>query len=105
MDRSEIKQHVLDTLGKILVDKSLIQEKDDASLSELVLDEEDYAKLFADLHADFNIVLPPRTVSDISHLPDHPELSQMTLVQLIDTIYMEMSEKKQGMPRESANRQ
>ena len=69
------------------------------------LDEEDYAKLFADLHADFNIVLPPTTVSDISHLPDHPKLRQMTLVQLIDTIYMEMSEKKQGMPRESANRQ
>lgn len=97
MDRSEIEQHVLDALGKILVDKSLIQEKDNAALSELVLDEEDYARLFAELSTDFNIVPTPQTVSDISHLPEHPELSQMTLIELVDKIYVEankLSEKR-----------
>lgn len=94
MDRTEIKQHVLDTLGKILVDKSLIQEKDDAMLSELVLDEDDFAEFFASLQSDFNIVLPNRIKSDISHLPEHTAYRQLTLQGLVDLILVQMKGRK-----------
>lgn len=94
MDRIEVKQHVLDTLGKILVDKSLIQEKDDAMLSELVLDEEDFAQFFSELQSDFNIVLPSRIKSDISHLPEHSAYHQLTLQGLVDLILVQMKGRK-----------
>ncbi|QSB21420.1 hypothetical protein JN403_11650 [Pseudomonas sp. 15A4] len=46
MKRSEVRQHVIDTIGKILVDKTLIQEEDDVMLSALELDEEDFREFF-----------------------------------------------------------
>lgn len=94
MNRTEVKQHVIDTLGKILVDKSLIQEKDDALLSELVLDEEDFTEFFTSLQADFNIVLPNRIKVDISHLPEHSAYSQLTLQGLVDLIMTQMKDRK-----------
>jgi hypothetical protein len=94
MNRTEVKQHVIDTLGKILVDKSLIQEKDDAMLSELVLDEDDFTEFFTSLQTDFNIVLPHRIKSDISHLPEHSAYSQLTLQGLVDLILTQMKGRK-----------
>jgi hypothetical protein len=94
MERADVKQHVIDTLGKILVDKSLIQEKDDAMLSELVLDEDDFAEFFASLQSDFNIVLPNRIKSDISHIPEHSSYSQLTLQGLVDLILVQMKNRK-----------
>ncbi|MFK3974567.1 hypothetical protein ACI2KS_27980 [Pseudomonas sp. NPDC087358] len=96
MDHSDIKQHVIDALGKILVDKSLIQERDDALLSELVLDEEDFADFFASLQEDFDIVLPQRMKSEISHLPENPDYSQLTLEGLSTLIQEKMKSRKPG---------
>lgn len=93
MDRTEVKQHVFDALGKILVDKSLIQEKDDALLSEFFLDEADFAVFFANLQSDFDIVLPTRIKSDISHLPEHSSYSQLTLQGLVDLILVKMKSR------------
>ncbi|WP_062380105.1 hypothetical protein [Pseudomonas abietaniphila] len=89
MDRNEVKQHVIDTLGKILVDKSLIQEKDDALLSELELDEQDFQEFFTTLQTDFKIVLPNSVRSDITHFSDSAN-SQLTLQGLIDLIQKAM---------------
>lgn len=94
MNPTEVKQHVLDTLGKILVDKSLIQREDDAKLSEFELDEADFNSFFAELQSDFNIVLPHRIKSEISHLWEHPDYRQLTLQGLIDLILKEMKDKK-----------
>jgi hypothetical protein len=94
MNRTEVKQHVIDTLGKILVDKSLIQEKDDAMLSELVLDEDDFIEFFTNLQTEFNIVLPHRIKSDIAHLPEHSAYSQLTLQGLVDLILTQMKGRK-----------
>jgi hypothetical protein len=94
MNRTEVKQHVIDTLGKILVDKSLFQEKEDALLSELVLDEQDFSDFFTILQADLKIVLPNRIKSDISHLPEHSAYSQLTLQGLVDLILIQMKGKK-----------
>jgi len=94
MKPAEVKQHVIDTLGKILVDKSLIQEKEDAMLSELVLDEKDFAIFFTELQADFDIVLPRQIKSDISHLPEHSRYSQLTLQGLVDLILVQMKNRK-----------
>jgi len=94
MERTEIKQHVIDALGKILVDKSLIQEKDDALLTELVLDEDDFEEFFKSLQDDFDIVLPSRVKADISHIPEHSTYSQLTLQGLVDLILIQMKDKK-----------
>lgn len=94
MNRLDIQQHVIDTLGKILVDKSLIQGQEDTLLSELVLDEEDFAVFFADLQDHFNISLPTRTKSEISHLPDHSQYSQLTLQGLVDVILTQMGSRR-----------
>jgi len=94
MNRTEVKQHVIDTLGKILVDKSLIQNKDDAMLSELELDEKDFSEFFTSLETDFNIVLPHRIKSDISHPPKHSPYSQLTLQGLVDLILTQMKGRK-----------
>jgi hypothetical protein len=94
MNRSEVKQHVIDTLGKILIDKSLIQQKDDALLSEFGLDEEDFIQFFADLQDDFNIVLSRQIKSDISHLPEHVAYRQLTLQGLVDLILTQMKVRK-----------
>jgi len=94
MNRAEVKQHVIDTIGKILVDKSLIQEKDDAMLSELVLDEDDFDTFFAELQREFDITLPPRIKKDIAHLPEDPTYSQLTLQGLVDLILTQMKGSK-----------
>ncbi|OQR28789.1 hypothetical protein BWR59_21050 [Pseudomonas sp. Bc-h] len=94
MNHAEVKQHVIDTLGKILVDKSLIQEEDDALLTELVLDEDDFEEFFSTLQTDFNIELPQRIKSDISRLPDHATYNQLTLQGLVDLIFTHMKGKK-----------
>ncbi|WP_349971523.1 hypothetical protein [Pseudomonas caspiana] len=43
MDREEIRQHVVDALGVILVDKTVIE--DNQTIDSLVLDEEDIDEL------------------------------------------------------------
>jgi hypothetical protein len=94
MNRAEVKQHVIDTLGKILVDKSLIQQEDDALLSKLVLDEEDFDRFFDELQCEFNITLPPRIKKNIAHLPEDPTYSQLTLQGLVDLILTQMKGSK-----------
>ncbi|WP_296183357.1 hypothetical protein [Pseudomonas sp. UBA1879] len=94
MDRSEMEQHIFDTLGKILVDKSIIQEKADPLMSELVLEPEDFDDFFAELQSYFGITLPTRIKTDLSHLPDSQDYSQLTLQGLVDVILIEMNNKK-----------
>ncbi|MGH8416819.1 MAG: hypothetical protein ACRER8_05940 [Pseudomonas sp.] len=94
MDRREIQQHIFDTLGKILVDKSVIQEQDDVKVSELFMDEEDFADFFADLQSGFNIALPNDVKSDLSHLPEKPYYNQLTLQGLVDLILVQMKNRK-----------
>lgn len=90
MDRREIKQHILDTLGKILVDKSVIQDQEDAMLSELFLDEDDFAVFFSHLQSDFDIALPHRIKSELAHLQQSPDYHQLTLQGLVDLILVQM---------------
>lgn len=94
MDRLEIQQHVLDTLGKILIDKSVMQGQENVLVSALGLDEEDFAEFFADLQSRFHIQLPIPIKSDLSHLPEHPDYSQLTLQGLIDLILLKMTSEE-----------
>jgi hypothetical protein len=94
MTRSEVKQCVINSLGKILVDKSLIQEKDDATLAELVMDEDDFAEFFRSLQTEFDIDLPHRIKADISHPMEHTLYSHLTLQGLVDLILVQMKNRK-----------
>ncbi|WP_110949034.1 hypothetical protein [Pseudomonas bohemica] len=94
MDRKEIQQHVIDELGKILVDKSPFQENEDVMMSNLFLEEEDFSDFFADLQSDFNITLPNRIKTELSHLPDNPDYRQLTLDGLVDLILVQMTSRK-----------
>jgi hypothetical protein len=94
MTRSEVEQHIFDTLGKILVDKSVIQEQPDLPVSQLFLDEADFGNFFADLQTEFNINLPSRIKSDLSHLPESPDYSQLTLQELVTLITEKMKNGK-----------
>jgi acyl carrier protein len=84
MDRDEIRQHVEDALGVILVDKSVIQEN--STLNDLVLDEDDIDELFHKLASDFGIVLKK---SDRTKVQEHPE--RITVMSLIDQIFMSLN--------------
>lgn len=81
MDRDEIRKHVEDALGVILVDKSVIHEN--STLQDLVLDEDDINELFQKLDHDSGIVLKK---SERESARKHPE--RMTLTLLIDRILM-----------------
>uniref|UniRef100_A0A7C2BC09 Acyl carrier protein n=1 Tax=Pseudomonas graminis TaxID=158627 RepID=A0A7C2BC09_9PSED len=93
MKRSEVRQHVIDTIGKILVDKTLIQEEEDVTLSALELDEDDFAEFFSILQRDFGIALPNQIKAGIAGMSAHSPYGQLTLQGLIDLILME---KKQS---------
>ncbi|MDU8431065.1 hypothetical protein [Pseudomonas syringae] len=56
MNREAIKQKVFDALGIILVDKSVINE--DATFSELFLEDEDVESLFTSLEEAFGLTFP-----------------------------------------------
>lgn len=89
MKRSEVRQHVIDTIGKILVDKTLIQEEDDVMLSALELDEEDFREFFSILQSDFGIVLPNQIKADIAGMSAQSPYGQLTLQGLVDQILVE----------------
>jgi hypothetical protein len=93
MKRTEVRQHVIDTIGKILVDKSLIQGQDDVMLSELELDEADFKEFFWILHNDFGIHLAPRIKADIAAASVHSPFGQLTLQGLIDLILIEQKQR------------
>lgn len=93
MKRSEVRQHVIDTIGKILVDKTLIQEEDDVMLSALELDEEDFREFFSILQSDFGIVLPNQIKADIAGMSAHSANDQLTLQGLVDLILVEMKRR------------
>jgi len=93
MDRHQIQQHVFDTLGIILVDKDPIQ--DDALLTDLELDEEDFSEFFSHLQSEFGIVVPGKIKSQISHLPGPSPYQQLTLKGLVDLILVQMKGRKQ----------
>lgn len=80
MDREEIRQHVVDALGVILVDKSVIRENQ--TLDDLVLDEEDIDELFKKLHG-YGISFRKREKEEALK---HPEST--TVMALIDHIFM-----------------
>jgi hypothetical protein len=93
MKRTEVRQHVIDTIGKILVDKSLIQGQDDVMLSELELDEADFKEFFWILQSDFGINLAPRIKTDIAEMSAHSPYEQLTLQGLIDLIHVEQKQR------------
>lgn len=88
MDRNEIRQHVVDALGVILVDKSVIRES--RTLEDLVLDEEDIDELFKMLHG-FGIHYKKKEKEEALK---HPEST--TVMALIDHIFM--SQQKPPAP-------
>jgi hypothetical protein len=79
MDREEIKQRVLDTLGIILVDKTAIHE--DATFMDLALDDEDVEWLLERLGNEFGFTFPAAIKKRAGDAPDHVTLP--TLVDLI----------------------
>ncbi|WP_456292643.1 hypothetical protein [Pseudomonas sp. AK106] len=89
MKRSEVRQHVIDTIGKILVDKTLIQEEEDVTLSALELDEADFNEFFSLLQSDFGVVLPNQIKADIAAMSAHSPYGQLTLQGLVDLILVE----------------
>ncbi|HEY0289026.1 MAG TPA: hypothetical protein VGC62_18780 [Pseudomonas sp.] len=93
MDRPKIYQHVIDALGKILIDKDPI--RDDALIADLILDKQDFEQFFSDLQADFGIVIPPRLKNELSDLPDNSIYRELTLEGLVDVIAGQMKDKKQ----------
>ncbi|MET0612725.1 MAG: hypothetical protein ABWZ39_15820 [Pseudomonas caspiana] len=80
MDREEIRQHVVDALGVILVDKSVIEENQ--TLDDLVLDEDDIDELFKMLHKS-GINFKKREREEALK---HPEST--TVMALIDHIFI-----------------
>lgn len=80
MDRDEIRKHVEGVLGVILVDKSMIRE--DSTLKDLVLDDDDIDQMFRTLDDDFGIVASHR---DRRFAHTHPE--RMTLKLLVERIW------------------
>lgn len=91
MDRPEIYQHVIDALGKILVDKDPI--RDDALMTDLILDKQDFDQFFSDLQSDFGIIMPPRVKSELSELPDREDHRDLTLEGFVDVIASEMRDR------------
>lgn len=91
MDRPEIYQRVIDALGKILVDKDPI--RDDALMSDLILDKEDFDQFFRDLQSDLGIVMPLRFKSELAQLSDDNEHRELTLNGFVDKIESEMKNK------------
>jgi hypothetical protein len=89
MKRNDVRQHVIDTLGKILVDKTLIQEEEDVMLNALELDEADFKEFFSILQSDFGIVLPNQIKADIAGMSAHSPYGQLTLQGLVDLILVE----------------
>ena len=89
MKRNDVRQHVIDTIGKILVDKTLIQEEDDVMLNALELDEADFKEFFSILQSDFGIVLPNQIKTDIACMSAHSPYGQLTLQGLVDLILVE----------------
>ena len=80
MDRNEIRQHVADALGVILVDKSVIREN--RTLEDLVLDDKDIDELFKKLQGQ-GINIKKREKDEALK---HPEST--TVMSLIDHIFM-----------------
>ncbi|UZJ61822.1 hypothetical protein OKW98_08965 [Pseudomonas sp. KU26590] len=80
---------MIDTIGKILVDKTLIQEEEDVVLNALELDEADFKEFFSILQSDFGIVLPDQIKADIAAMSAHSPYGQLTLQGLVDLILVE----------------
>ncbi len=93
MDRPEIHQHVIDALGKILVDKDPI--RDDALVADLILDKQDLEQFFSDLQSDLGIVMPLRLKNELSDLLESPTYRELTLEGLVDVIVGQMRDKRQ----------
>ena len=64
MDKDEVRQHVDDALGKILVDKTLIQEDGDPQLTEFMLEKDDVVDFLDALRSDSNIPLPKDSLNE-----------------------------------------
>lgn len=91
MDRPEIYQRVIDALGKILVDKDPI--RDDALMSDMILDKEDFDQFFRDLQSDLGIVMPPHFKSELAQLSDDNDHRELTLNGFVDKIEAEMRKR------------
>ncbi|MEQ7919252.1 hypothetical protein ABQX22_08655 [Xanthomonas sp. WHRI 1810A] len=91
MDRQQVHQRVIDELGRILVDKDPI--KDDALMTTLILDKQDFDKFFSDLQSEFGIVVPQRLQSKLSDIPDSDDYRELTLKGFVDVIVSEMRDQ------------
>jgi hypothetical protein len=87
MNREEIKQRVLDTLGIILIDKSAIHE--DSTFKDLALDDEDVEKFLLGLGNEFGFTFPDAIRKRASDAPDH-----LTLPTLVDLIVLMRREEQ-----------
>ncbi|WP_426111798.1 hypothetical protein [Pseudomonas sp. DSP3-2-2] len=81
MNRNEIQQHVFDTIGIILVDKSEIHE--DSSFKDLMLDEDDVNELFKQLQDDYGFEFPAAVKLRAVEKPE-----ELILPMLVDLILM-----------------
>lgn len=94
MDREGIIQRVLDTLGIIIVDKTQIHEQ--ATLAELMLDEDDVQALFQRLQAEFDCTFPDFIQERARQRPEH--VSVPMLVELVLLIRQERAPLAPGGP-------
>jgi acyl carrier protein len=81
MNRQDIQQHVFDTIGIILVDKSEIHE--DSSFRDLRLDEDDVNELFTQLQNDYGFEFPAAVKTRAVEKPE-----ELILPMLVDLILM-----------------
>lgn len=87
MNRQEIQQHIYDTLGVILIDKTEIRE--DATLQELVMDESDMLEFFMHLQSDHGIILSPQFKSQVAQ-----PTRRLTVHELVDLISRQLRGRK-----------
>lgn len=93
MKRIDIRKHVIDTIGKMLVDKAWFQEEEDISLNALEMDEADFREFFTILQSDYGIALPNQIKADISGMSAHSPYGQLTLEGLVDLILVEKTRR------------
>jgi hypothetical protein len=89
MENSDIRDHVFDALGKILVDKELIE--DHTLFSDLRLDKDDLDEFFTDLRVTYGIGAPISLKSDL--LEDSGPRT-LTVDDLVNRIAAHMKDKK-----------
>lgn len=97
MNREEIQQHVFDTIGIILVDKSEIHEN--SSFKDLMLDADDVGELFTQLQNDYDFEFPAAVRA---RAIDNPE--ELILPMIVDLIVVLRKDEPERSHKESAGK-